>query len=56
MMFRGVLPIIKIPLFGRSLTLETLSSGVHWLSSLIICLTEVNFGSASLKVTGTVLG
>ena len=53
---RGVLPTIKNPCFGRSLTLETLSSGWYWLSSLITCLTEVNLGSASLKITGTVLG
>ena len=38
------------------MTLETLSLGWYWLSSLMICLTEVNLGSASLKITGTVLG
>ena len=51
---RGVLPSIKNPCFGRSLTLETLSSEWYWLSSLITCLTEVNLGSASRKITGTV--
>ena len=51
---RGVLPTIKNPCFGRSLTLETLSSGWYWLSST--CLTDVNVVSASQKITGTVLG
>ena len=52
----GVLQTIKNPCFGRSLTLETLISGWYWLSSLMTCLTDVNLGSASRKITGTVLG
>ena len=53
---RGVLPTIKKLWFGRSLTLETLSSGWYWLSSLITRLTDVNFASASQKIIGTLLG
>ena len=50
------LPTIKKLWFGRSLTLETLSSGWYWVSSLITCLTDLNFASASRKIIGTWFG
>ena len=47
---RGVLPTIKNPCFGRSLTLETLSLGCNWLSSLITRLTDVNLRAENRRV------